>query len=81
MDKPISQLLESSALFSENLANDRYWAVLPVKKKTSHHLFYLARVVSQGEFRQPPSIVTDMNYPERLGIGAGAERFVIQNEQ
>ncbi|WP_020559249.1 alpha-2-macroglobulin family protein [Thiofilum flexile] len=80
MSKPISELLETSPLLTEQLANDRYWAVLPVNKKSPHHLFYLARIVSQGAFRQPPSMVTDMNYPERLGIGAGAERFIIREE-
>lgn len=76
-DKPIGQLLETTPLLTEQLAQDRYWAVLPLNKKVPHHVLYLARVTSEGEFRQPPSLVTDMSYPERLGIGVGVDRFVI----
>ncbi|MEN9435113.1 MAG: hypothetical protein RLZZ422_2702 [Pseudomonadota bacterium] len=79
MDKPISQLLEGNNLIAEHFALDRYWAVLPLNKKAPKYLYYLVRVAAVGQFRQPPSTLTDLDFPERLGIGNGIERFTIQS--
>jgi hypothetical protein len=79
MEKSISQLIEGNNLIAEHFALDRYWAVLPLNKKAPKYLYYLVRVAAVGQFRQPPSTLTDLDFPERLGIGNGIERFTIQS--
>lgn len=64
-------------LRTEEFRDDRYVAALSLKKDATHHLFYLARVVSAGEFTIPPAFVEDMYRPELFGIGEsiGSVRF------
>lgn len=77
MDKPVTELLNSSTLRTEEFRDDRYIAALPLTAKTRHHLFYMARVVSSGEFVVPPAYVEDMYRPELNGVGAVAGKLVV----
>lgn len=70
MEKPVTELLSSSTLRTEEFRDDRYVAALPLTAKAHHHLFYLVRVVSSGTFAVPPSYAEDMYRPELNGIGA-----------
>lgn len=70
MDKPVAELLGSSSLRTEALLADRYVAALPLSAKARHHLFYVVRAVSAGEFAIPPAQVEDMYRPELNGTGA-----------
>lgn len=69
LDKPVSELLGSSNIRTQEFRDDRYIAALPLEAKARHHLFYMVRVVSAGEFAVPPPYVEDMYRPELNGIG------------
>ena len=68
--KPVSELLGSSAIRTEEFRDDRYIAALRLEAKARHHLFYMVRVVSSGEFAVPPPYAEDMYRPELNGVGA-----------
>lgn len=70
LGKPVSELLGSSNIRTQEFRDDRYIAALPLEAKARHHLFYMVRVVSDGEFVVPPPYVEDMYRPELNGIGA-----------
>lgn len=81
MLKDINQRLGSwlgnADLKTEEFREDRYVAALSLNKDTDYHLFYLARVVSVGEFTVPPSFVEDMYRPELFGMGKSVGRINI----
>jgi hypothetical protein len=78
MDKPVTELLDSSTLRTQEFRDDRYIAALPLEAKTRHHLFYMVRVVSTGNFVVPPPIVEDMYRPALNGVGAAAGTLSIK---
>lgn len=69
-DKPVIELLNSTELRTQEFRDDRYVAALALRAKARHHLFYLVRVVSRGDFTVPAPYVEDMYRPELHGIGA-----------
>lgn len=80
-DKSIGQLLKSTTFVAEQFDLDRYWCVLNLHKKVPVSVFYLARVAYAGQFKQPPSVVTDLDYPERLGISTALDQINISTVQ
>lgn len=77
MEKPVTELLDSSTLRTQEFRDDRYVAALPLEAKTRHHLFYMARVVSAGAFVIPPPHAEDMYRPELNGTGVAEGTLTI----
>ncbi|MBF0369727.1 MAG: alpha-2-macroglobulin family protein [Magnetococcales bacterium] len=50
--------------------DDRFVAAVALGQNRIHHLFYLVRVVSPGQFFVPPPFAEDMYNPDRYGLGA-----------
>ncbi|MDD5391972.1 MAG: alpha-2-macroglobulin [Thiothrix sp.] len=78
MDKPVTELLDSSTLRTQEFRDDRYIAALPLEAKTRHHLFYMVRVVSAGSFTVPAPTVEDMYRPELNGVGVAGGTLLIK---
>lgn len=76
-DKPVTELLNSSSPRTQEFRDDRYLAALPLEAKTRHHLFYMVRVVSAGDFVVPPPYAEDMYRPELNGVGATPDKLLI----
>lgn len=69
MDKPVTELLDSSTLRTQEFRDDRYVAALSLEAKARYHFFYMVRVVSAGTFVIPPPHAEDMYRPELNGTG------------
>lgn len=76
-NKPVTELLDSSTLRTQEFRDDRYVAALPLEAKTRHHLFYMVRVVSGGTFVIPPPHVEDMYRPELNGTGLSEGKLTV----
>lgn len=68
--RTVLELMGNNKPRMEKLQADRYSAALPLVAKNRHHLFYIVRVIAEGEFVVPPPHVEDLYRPELNGTGA-----------
>lgn len=76
--KAVSKHISETDIRHQEYRDDRYVAALNIDWRKQARIFYLARAVTPGEYKVPPSFAEDMYKPENFGISETIDRISIR---
>lgn len=76
--RPVSQWLQKSDIVHREYRDDRYVAAVNLQPYGTTTLFYLARAVTPGEYKVPPTLAEDMYRPWLRAVGEAEDTLVVR---
>lgn len=67
--RPATELMRETAIKHQEYRDDRYIAAIELMRGRPAHLVYLARAVTPGRYRLPPTYAEDMYAPDKRAVG------------